>query len=448
MPSRIKKQIQGLIERDKKEGEMVQADLQGNDVEYMDRVFAASKEAASSGKLQSVEPYSNVLKLTDGSEHERQEWNRHGLGLVAQGKAAILLLAGGQGTRLGSPLPKGCMDVGLPSGKTLFQIQAERILKLQQLASQEHPQQQPPKPMHWLIMTSPFTHKDTLSHFQQNDYFGLQPSQVSFFQQGWLPCFTDDGELILETPCTVAKAPDGNGGVFLALHKSGLLDMLAKEGVESVDCYCVDNLLARIGDPQFLGYCHSQGAEVGARVVARAHAQEKVGVFATRGGELSVVEYSELTPEQASACDPNTGELQFKWSNICMHYFSVSWLQKVHAHLAQGTAYHIARKQIPSKDGPVQGIKLELFIFDPFPIANKVALMEVARSEHFAPVKNARGSASDTPDTARDAFLALGAKWLRDAGAVLELPPGRAGVEVPASVSYGGKVVKGDLLQL
>eukprot|EP00967_Tisochrysis_lutea_P111528 scaffold175508_cov22-Tisochrysis_lutea.AAC.1 len=152
----------------------------------------------------------------------------------------------------------------------------------------------------------------------------------------------------------------------------------------------------------------------------------------------------------------------------------------VHAHLAQGTAYHIARKQIPSKDGPVQGIKLELFIFDPFPIANKVALMEVARSEHFAPVKvglalpfaltevacksvsdetfgyaaekiwtcarrrqvsmicmktkhNARGSASDTPDTARDAFLALGAKWLRDAGAVLELPPGRAGVEVPAS---------------
>ena len=55
----------------------------------------------------------------------------------------------------------------------------------------------------------------------------------------------------------------------------------------------------------------------------------------------------------------------------------------------------------------MQGIKLESFIFDPLYKAEKVCLMEVERAGHFAPVKNANGAAHDTPDTAREATLAL-----------------------------------------
>lgn len=100
--------------------------------------------------------------------------------LAVQGKAGVTLLAGGQGTRLGSSAPKGCYSVGLPSGKSLFQIQAERLLKLQRLAAEAAfgPGATVRKPLHWYIMTSPFTHDETVKHFEEHRYFGLSPEQV------------------------------------------------------------------------------------------------------------------------------------------------------------------------------------------------------------------------------------------------------------------------------
>ncbi|GAX81228.1 hypothetical protein CEUSTIGMA_g8660.t1 [Chlamydomonas eustigma] len=316
----------------------------------------------------------------DGNVGQRNEWYSKGLELIHKGKAGVLLLAGGQGTRLGSIIPKGCYDIGLPSGKSLFQ--------------------------------------DTLSHFEEHDYFGLLKEQVHFFQQGFLPCLTVEGKIILETPSRIAKAPDGNGGIYRALQRSGLLNKMCEEGVECLDVYCVDNALARIADPLFLGYCHSRGAEVGARVVSKAYPEEKVGVFALRDNRLAVVEYSEIDPAVSSSLDPDhPGELLYNWANICMHYFSTSWLHK---------------------DGPVQGIKLELFIFDPFPIAEpeNVALVQVERAAQFAPVKNAPGSSTDSPETARAAILSLHSSWVKAAGGKVT---SEEGLEVSALISYAGE---------
>lgn len=88
----------------------------------------------------------------------------------------------------------------------LPQLQAERILRLQQLAGEEEPQPGPGHKLHWAIMTSPFTHEDTLSHFKSNKFFGLDEDQVFFFQQGALPCLTEEGG----TSACLLSAPHGH----------------------------------------------------------------------------------------------------------------------------------------------------------------------------------------------------------------------------------------------
>jgi UDP-N-acetylglucosamine/UDP-N-acetylgalactosamine diphosphorylase len=453
-------------------------DLDALDFAFLSKALsgslAAERAGAVAGQGAGPPPPGAVLRLRDASPEQRAAWRSLGLKMYAQGKAAVLLLAGGQGTRLGSDKPKGCFDIGLPSHKPLFALQAERLLALQRLAAAEEGGSaiSNPKPIRWLVMTSPATHEDTVAAFRAAKFWGLSPEQVTFFQQGSLPCLTEpEGQVILETHWRVARAPDGNGGLYAALlreseggpssNSESVLSLLEREGIEALDCYCVDNAAARVGDPEFLGYCASKGAGMGARVVAKASADERVGVFAATGGgdsnnkrRLCVLEYSELDPSLASAPgngkDDSDDPYLFNWANVCMHYFSVSWLRGAAERLGDAPCYHLARKAIPSSsaaaagstDGRVQGLKLEQFIFDPLPWACEaeggpgVALFEVERRAHFAPVKNAQGA--DSPATARAAVLAQGAEWVRAAGGVVE-EGAAGGVEVSSLVSYAGE---------
>ncbi|XP_057970802.1 UDP-N-acetylglucosamine diphosphorylase 1 isoform X2 [Malania oleifera] len=349
-----------------------------------------------------------------------------------------------QGTRLGSSDPKGCFNIGLPSGKSLFQLQAEKILCLQRLASQSGNEGSAGSvPIHWYIMTSPFTDDATRKFFENHKYFGLEADQVTFFQQGTIPCVSKDGRFIMETPYRVAKAPDGNGGVYAALKSSRLLEDMAMRGVRYVDCYGVDNALVRVADPTFLGYFIDKGVAAAAKVVRKAYPQEKVGVFVRRGkgGPLSVVEYNELDSSLASAINQETGRLRFCWSNVCLHMFTLDFLNQVANGLEKDSIYHLAEKKIPSIHGYTMGLKLEQFIFDAFSYSPSTALFEVLREEEFAPVKNANGSNFDTPDSARLLVLRLHSRWVVAAGGFLthSVPLYATGVEISPLCSYSGE---------
>ncbi|KAL1366382.1 hypothetical protein HN51_014214 [Arachis hypogaea] len=419
-------------------------DIESLDLSRIDRIIRCSlrSQGLPTAAIEPV-PESSVSTVEDRTQEERERWWKMGLKAISDGKVAVLLLSGGQGTRLGSADPKGCFNIGLPSGKSLFQLQAEKILCVQRLAAQANESSASSVQIHWYIMTSPFTDEATRKFFESHKYFGLEAEQVTFFQQGTIPCVSKDGRFIMETPYRVAKSPDGNGGVYSALKYSKLLEDMASKGIKYIDCYGVDNALVRVADPTFIGYFIDKGVAAAAKVVRKAYPQEKVGVFVRRGkgGPLTVVEYSELDPSLASAVNQATGRLRFCWSNVCLHMFTLDFLNQVANGLEKDSVYHLAEKKIPSIHGYTTGLKLEQFIFDAFPYAPTTALFEVLREEEFAPVKNANGSNYDTPDSAKLLVLRLHTRWVVAAGGFLthSVPLYSTGVEVSPLCSYAGE---------
>jgi UDP-N-acetylglucosamine/UDP-N-acetylgalactosamine diphosphorylase len=199
--------------------------------------------------------------------------------LVLAGKVCCLVLAGGQGTRLGYPGVKGSFP--LSPRATLF----DHIFRRGRALSAS---------ITWLVMTSPMNHAETVAYFRSKSNYGLPESQVRFFPQGTLPCLSPPADpsstdplsykILLSSPSSVALAPDGNGGVYNALLSSGLLASLTSAGAEYLHVFSVDNALARPADPCFVGLLEREGADAGNKVLWKKDAGEKVGVMALDGG--------------------------------------------------------------------------------------------------------------------------------------------------------------------
>lgn len=391
------------------------------------------KEEGKESGLKAVDPES-ILEASKGSS-QWKKWHETGMAALKRGECAVVTLAGGQGTRLGSSAPKGCYKIGLPSEASLFQLQAERVLKIEKLSKMNGP-------LSWYIMTSAPTHQATVDFFEQNSYFGLKQEQIVFFQQGVLPAFDMEGRILMTSRGKISVAPDGNGGIYKALEKEGVLEDMKRKGVKYVHMYCVDNCLVKVGDPAFIGACIESGSDCAAKSVEKSEPSESVGVFCrNQKGKLIVAEYSELDAQSAQAVDPKTGRLVFGEANIANHFFTVDFLSK----LGEGglsLPYHVARKKIPAIDaetgeaGVTAGVKLEAFIFDVFERASKPMLFRVPRMEEFAPLKNAPGTLKDSPEYCANLLFSLHRKYLQDAGVEVQ-EDGK--YEISASLTYEGE---------
>ncbi|KAL1697473.1 nucleotide-diphospho-sugar transferase [Schizophyllum commune] len=426
--------------------------LDALDIERVNRIYqkAVSSESQSASAPDTIEPLPEDASDSASSEGSA-EWRRAGLEAIARNAVGVLLMAGGQGTRLGSSSPKGCYDIGLPSHKSLFQYQAERISRLQTVAEEESGKPKGSVTIPWYVMTSGPTRPETEQFFKSHKYFGLDPKNVIFFEQGTLPCLTMDGKVLLDSPGHVAVAPDGNGGLYAATRapldpkdkSRTVLSDLAARNISYVHAYCVDNCLVRVADPVFIGYSILKQADCAAKVVPKASPTESVGVVARRGNKYSVVEYSEISKEQAERRDAS-GALAFRAGNIANHFYTTAFLNQVEE-FENDLAFHIARKKIAHVDlesgslvKPTKpnGMKLEMFVFDVFPYTKNFAVLEVARNEEFSPLKNAPGTGSDDPETSRRDLLAQHKRFLEAAGATV-----KEGVEIELSplVSYAGE---------
>ncbi|BFI24597.1 16S rRNA processing protein RimM [Marchantia polymorpha subsp. ruderalis] len=368
-------------------------------------------------------------------------WWTDGLQLIADGRVAVVVLAGGQSTRLGdnASTVKGSIDLGLVSGKSLFQLQAERLLIVQELAKLVTGSESRPC-IPWIVMTSDATDEYTQAYFEDNEFFGLDSAQVWFVKQDSMPCIDldmieDRHRILLETPWKVAQAPGGNGGLFTALNAQGIIDRLAEEGVDYVQVYAVDNALVRVADPVFFGYTNERGADIGVKVVTKTSPDEAVGVVCINHemveeegsvysdtvnyidkAHYSVLEYSQISNSLKYATEDTIEgrQLKFRAAHICVNIFSLSLMKmlglpknELQFHPVSKKIKHVKQQGkewvevIPERPN---GVKLERFIFDSFKFCDlhKVALLEVRREDEFAPVKNAAApEVSDTVNTAR-----------------------------------------------
>lgn len=336
---------------------------------------------------------------------------RLGVRSLKKGQVAMLTVAGGMGTRLGFDGPKGLVPVTPITQKTLFQVFAEKLKALQQVYK---------KPVHWLIMTSEETDRDTRKAFEEQGWYDL--NYVHFFKQGACPAFTENGLCAIQADGSVHYYPDGHGGVFKALDRSGLLKFLRQSGIKYIHYFQVDNPLVYLADVQFLGLHIYKKSEFSTKVVEKVSPEEKVGVFVNVNGALRLVEYSEM-PKALTHQQSPEGRLAFRWGNTAIHLLNLDFVERC---AKLDLPYHKAHKKIQSWDVQIGeektalGIKWEQFIFDALPYAKNPLLYEIKRSEEFSPVKNAQGP--DSLETCLNDQILRWKSWLKKLKETIDLP--------------------------
>lgn len=420
-----------------------------------------------------IEPapcYANVP--TDKHAGRYREARALGEKLLSEGMVAAFTVAGGQGTRLGWDAPKGTFPATPITGRPLFGVLADYILKAQEKFASVIP---------WYVMTSPTNHGPTVAFFKENDYFGLDPKNVSHFSQAMMPAIglngAQRGKVLLAAKDSLALSPNGHGGSLKALHACGAIDDMKKRGVSQISYTQIDNPTVHVVDPLFIGLHALDGAQMSSKMLPKTGPKEKLGNFCLADGKMTVIEYSDLPDELAYQTTPD-GELRFRAGSIAIHMIQVDFVEALNTSPEGfGLPFHRAEKKVscidpetaapiePTTSGRPNAVKLETFVFDALPLCDSSIIYETDRVEEFAPIKNAdappgSSGAVDCPATSKQLQTERAARWLskhnvdiprNTNGAVdakIEIshltaiePEDLAGVDLPKTIRKGDLVV-------
>jgi len=369
--------------------------IENIDFEQINELYNLTKQKRTYEE-QKIEP----MEYLDKSKLEKEEIEKYkklGEEIILSNQFAVVTMAGGQGTRLGHEGPKGTYDLGLESHKSIFELLCDNFKRAKEQYGINVP---------WYIMTSRENDEQTKNFFEEKNYFGYDRENVKFFKQGELPMLSEDGKLLMSEKGKIKEAADGHGGVFEALYRNNMYEDMKKKNIKMIFISGVDNVLAKLIDPVFIGATIANNKESAGKSVVKAYASEKVGVYCKKDNKIGMIEYTEITPEMAEAKDEN-GEFLYGESNILCNLFNISVLERISKH---SLPYHVAHKKAnyidtngnevrPDKEN---AYKFESFIFDAFEGLENMLLFRVKREEEFAPVKNKDGV--DSPETARKLY--------------------------------------------
>lgn len=348
-------------------------------------------------KENKIEPI-EYLDKQKMDENTKAELLKIGEQIIENGQYAVVTMAGGQGSRLEHPGPKGTFRLDVyGKGKYLFEILAENLKEANKRYDVIIP---------WYIMTSKENNDATIEFLEKNNYFGYDKNSVIIFKQGELPLIDFEGKLLIGKDGKIKEASDGNGGVYTSLRTTGALADMKERGIKWIFIGGVDNVLLKMADTILLGMAIDKNVQIASKSVVKANPHEKVGVFCKMNGHPKVIEYSELPEKMAEEVD-NNGELKFGESHIMCNLFTIEAIEKISK---EPLIYHSAKKKntyldengnevIPKEPN---SYKFEAFIFDAFEFFDDIAILRGKREDDFAPVKNKEGV--DSPRTAKELY--------------------------------------------
>ena len=376
-------------ELNESEKKSLEAQVRGTDWSVLENL-AHPENLSGKGK---IEPISGLRAKE--IEARREEFFALGKEAIKKGKVGAVLLAGGQGTRLGTDAPKGTFDIGITRPLYIFQQQIENLLEVTNECGAYVP---------LYVMTSEKNNDETVAFWKEKDYFGYPAQYVRFFKQDMAPAVDFSGKVILEGKANIALSPNGNGGWYSSLARCGLLSEIRARGIEWLNAFAVDNVLQRIADPVFVGACIAEGVNCGSKVVCKAEPHEKVGVLCLEDGKPNIIEYYELTEEMANARDEK-GDLQYIYGVILNYLFRLEKLDEV---ADAKIPVHVVKKKVPYlsdagefvKPQTENGYKFETLILDMIKLMETCLPFEVVPEREFAPIKNRTGV--DSVETARE----------------------------------------------
>ncbi len=363
------------------------------------RLCAEGSKAIEKGKITPLA----AMQLEE-VEANKENFYNCGMQEIKAGKVGAVLLAGGMGTRLGSDDPKGMYNIGLTKDVYIFERLIHNLFDVVNASGTW---------VHLFVMTSEKNHEATVRFFNDMKFFGYNKEYISFFKQEMAPAADYNGKVYMEEKGRISTSPNGNGGWFSSMAKSGVLKKVKAEQIEWLNVFAVDNVLQRIVDPVFVGATISKNCTVGAKVVKKASPDEKVGVMCLEDGKPSIVEYYELTDELMEAKDEK-GEPAYNYGVILNYLFKVNELEAI---MEKEMPLHVVEKKIPYIDENANfvkpeepnGYKFETLVLDMIHLMDSCLPFEVVRNKEFAPIKNKTGI--DSVESAR--------KLLEENGVVL-----------------------------
>lgn len=355
--------------------------------------MAGQKPSSETEAEKKIEPL-GAMELSE-IEQRHDEFEAIGLEALRAQKTGAVLLAGGQGTRLGFDKPKGMFNIGVTRPLYIFECLINNLMDVVKQAGAWVP---------LYIMTSQKNHEETTSFFREHDYFGYDPEYIHFFRQDMAPSVDYNGKVLLEAKDRISLSPNGNGGWFSSLCRAGYLEDMHKKGIEWLSVFSVDNVLQRINDPVYVGAVLASGCDCGGKVVRKASPEERVGVLCRESGKPAIVEYYEMTDDMRLLRDEN-GNLLYNFGVTLNYLFRLKRLEEIRT---RKLPVHIVEKKIPYinengeevKPETPNGYKFEELVLDMIHMMDSCLPYEIVRENEFAPVKNREGV--DSVDTARE----------------------------------------------